>query len=41
MDGHDFFAVHKVAREVIGRARTGEGPRLVHAQLNRYTRSAR
>lgn len=36
VDGHDFFAVHKVAREVIGRARAGEGPSLVHARLTRY-----
>ncbi len=36
VDGHDFFAVHEVAREVIDRARAGEGPSLVNVQLNRY-----
>ncbi|MBV8400907.1 MAG: ABC transporter substrate-binding protein, partial [Acetobacteraceae bacterium] len=36
VDGHDFFAVHEVAREVIGRAREGEGPSLVHVQFSRY-----
>ena len=36
VDGHDFFAVHEVAREVIDRARNGGGPSLVHVQLYRY-----
>ena len=36
VDGHDFFAVHEVAREVIDRARGGGGPSLVHVRLNRY-----
>ena len=36
VDGHDFFAVHEVAREVIDRARAGDGPSLVHALVNRY-----
>ena len=36
VDGHDFFAVYEVAREVIERARAGGGPSLVHVRLNRY-----
>ncbi len=36
VDGHDFFAVHDVAREVIDRARNGGGPSLVEVTLNRY-----
>ena len=36
VDGHDFFAVHEVAREVIQRARKGGGPSLVHVQFSRY-----
>ena len=36
VDGHDFFAVHEVAREVIERARAGEGPSLVHVRFTRY-----
>ena len=36
VDGHDFFAVYEVAREVIERARAGGGPSLVHVKLNRY-----
>jgi len=36
VDGHDFFAVHEVAREVIERARGGGGPSLVHVQFARY-----
>ena len=36
VDGHDFFAVHEVAREVIDRARRGDGPSLVHVNLYRY-----
>ena len=36
VDGHDFFAVHEVAREVVDRARRGDGPSLVHVNLYRY-----
>ncbi|MBV8520765.1 MAG: thiamine pyrophosphate-dependent dehydrogenase E1 component subunit alpha [Acetobacteraceae bacterium] len=36
VDGHDFFAVHEVAREVVQRARDGHGPSLVHVQFARY-----
>lgn len=35
-DGHDFFAVHEAAAEVINRARTGGGPSLLEVKLNRY-----
>ena len=35
VNGHDFFAVHEVAREVIDRARQGGGPSLVHVNLYR------
>lgn len=36
VDGHDFFAVHEVAREVVERARSGGGPSLVHVRFTRY-----
>ena len=36
VDGHDFFQIHEVAREVIERARGGGGPSLVHVQFARY-----
>ena len=36
VDGHDFFQIHEVAREVIERARSGGGPSLVHVQFARY-----
>jgi TPP-dependent pyruvate/acetoin dehydrogenase alpha subunit len=36
VDGHDFFAVHEVARTAIERARAGDGPTLLHVRLNRY-----
>ena len=36
VDGHDFFAVHEAAREVIDRARQGGGPSLIHVRLDRY-----
>jgi len=36
VDGHDFFAVHDAAGEVIERARTGGGPSLMHVKLNRF-----
>lgn len=36
VDGHDFFAVHEAAGEVIERARSGGGPSLMHVKLNRF-----
>jgi TPP-dependent pyruvate/acetoin dehydrogenase alpha subunit len=36
VDGHDFFEVWEAAREAIERARGGEGPSVIHSQLNRY-----
>ncbi|MFK7890346.1 MAG: thiamine pyrophosphate-dependent dehydrogenase E1 component subunit alpha [Granulosicoccus sp.] len=36
VDGHDFFAVHEAAGEVIERARNGGGPSLMHVKLNRF-----
>jgi TPP-dependent pyruvate/acetoin dehydrogenase alpha subunit len=36
VDGHDFFAVHEVAGEAIGRARSGGGPSLIECKVNRY-----
>lgn len=36
VDGHDFFAVHDAAGEVIERARNGGGPSLMHVKLNRF-----
>ncbi len=36
VDGHDFFAVWEAAREAIDRARSGQGPSLLHVRLNRY-----
>ncbi len=36
LDGHDFFAVHEVAREAVRRARDGGGPTVLHVKLARY-----
>ncbi|MCX7629947.1 MAG: thiamine pyrophosphate-dependent dehydrogenase E1 component subunit alpha [Geminicoccaceae bacterium] len=36
VDGHDFFAVYAIAREVVERARMGGGPSLVHVRFARY-----
>ena len=36
VDGHDFFAVHEAAGEAIERARSGGGPSLIEAKVNRY-----
>jgi acetoin:2,6-dichlorophenolindophenol oxidoreductase subunit alpha len=36
VDGHDFFAVYKVAAEAVQRARTGGGPTLVECKVSRY-----
>lgn len=36
VDGHDFFAVYEVAREVIAEIRAGGGPQLLHIDVYRY-----
>jgi TPP-dependent pyruvate/acetoin dehydrogenase alpha subunit len=36
VDGHDFFEVWDAAREAIERARSGQGPSVVHVKLARY-----
>ena len=36
IDGTDFFAVHEAAGEAVARARAGEGPSLLHVELNRF-----
>ena len=36
VDGLDFFAVYDAAAEAVERARSGGGPSLIHAKLNRY-----
>jgi pyruvate dehydrogenase E1 component alpha subunit len=36
VDGFDFFAVHEVAGEAIGRARSGGGPTLIECKVGRY-----
>lgn len=36
VDGHDFFAIHRVACEAIQRARSGVGPSLIECKVSRY-----
>ncbi|MFQ5773897.1 MAG: thiamine pyrophosphate-dependent dehydrogenase E1 component subunit alpha [Kiloniellaceae bacterium] len=36
VDGHDFFAVFDAARQAVEWARSGDGPSLIHVQVNRY-----
>ncbi len=36
VDGLDFFAIYDAAHEAVERARSGGGPSLIHAKLNRY-----
>ena len=36
VDGLDFFAMYDAAAEAVERARSGGGPSLIHAKLNRY-----
>ena len=36
VNGHDFFEVAEAAKEAIDRARAGDGPSLIHANLDRH-----
>lgn len=36
VDGHDFFAVYRAAKEAIERAREGGGPQFLHIEFTRY-----
>lgn len=36
VDGHDFFAVHRAAREAVERIRAGGGPQFLHIEFTRY-----
>lgn len=36
VNGHDFFEVAEAAKEAVDRARAGEGPSLIHVELDRH-----
>ena len=36
VDGHDFFAVYRAAKEAVARMRTGGGPQFMHIEFTRY-----
>jgi acetoin:2,6-dichlorophenolindophenol oxidoreductase subunit alpha len=36
LDGHDFFAVYRAAKEAIDRIRAGSGPQFIHIEFTRY-----
>ncbi|HSW43208.1 MAG TPA: thiamine pyrophosphate-dependent dehydrogenase E1 component subunit alpha [Patescibacteria group bacterium] len=36
VDGHDFFAVHRAAKEAVDRMRAGGGPHFMHIEFTRY-----
>jgi pyruvate dehydrogenase E1 component alpha subunit len=36
IDGHDFFAVYRAAREAVDRIRAGAGPQFLHIEFTRY-----
>jgi pyruvate dehydrogenase E1 component alpha subunit len=36
VNGHDFFEVNEAAAEAVARARAGEGPSLLHVELDRF-----
>jgi acetoin:2,6-dichlorophenolindophenol oxidoreductase subunit alpha len=36
VDGHDFFAVHRAAKEALERMRAGGGPEFLHIEFTRY-----
>lgn len=36
VDGHDFFAVYRAAKEAVDRMRAGGGPEFIHIEFTRY-----
>ncbi len=36
IDGHDYFAVHRAAKEAVDRMRAGGGPEFIHIEFTRY-----
>jgi pyruvate dehydrogenase E1 component alpha subunit len=36
VDGHDFFAVYRAAKEAVDQLRAGGGPRFMHIEFTRY-----
>jgi len=36
VDGHDFFAVYRAAKEAVDRMRAGGGPEFIHVEFTRY-----
>ncbi len=36
VDGHDFFAVYRAAKEAVDRIRAGSGPQFLHIEFTRY-----
>lgn len=36
VDGHDFFAVYRAAREAVDKMRAGRGPQFIHIEFTRY-----
>lgn len=36
VDGHDFFAVYRAAKEAVERMRAGDGPQFLHIEFTRY-----
>jgi TPP-dependent pyruvate/acetoin dehydrogenase alpha subunit len=36
VDGHDFFAVYRAAKEAVDRVRAGGGPQFMHIEFTRY-----
>lgn len=36
VDGHDFFAVYRAAKEAVDRMRAGSGPQFMHIEFTRY-----
>jgi pyruvate dehydrogenase E1 component alpha subunit len=36
VDGHDFFAVYRAAKEAVDSMRAGEGPHFIHIEFTRY-----